>query len=111
MTSGRSDNEDIWEAADRANEPTVQFETITKRLRGSRLAVVPFAVREVEHAPISTNWMEPIVGSYLGVLLTQLPPTAFAPPWIMQNTLWVPRTMTILSLARPPLRRDDHFRC
>ena len=39
------------------------------------------------HWPISTNWMEPIVGSYLGVLLTQLPPTAFAPPWIMQNTL------------------------
>ena len=22
-----------------------------------------------------------------------------------------PRTMIILSLARPPLRRDDHFRC
>jgi NhaP-type Na+/H+ or K+/H+ antiporter len=22
-----------------------------------------------------------------------------------------PRTMTILSLARPPLRRDDHFHC
>ncbi len=32
--------------------------------------------------PISTNWMGRIVGRYLGVLLTQLPPTAFAPPWI-----------------------------
>ena len=31
--------------------------------------------------------MEPISGSYLGVLLTQLSPTAFPPPWMMQNTL------------------------
>jgi hypothetical protein len=34
-----------------------------------------------------TNWMGRIVGSYLGVLLTQLPQTAFAPPWITRNTL------------------------
>jgi len=25
--------------------------------------------------------------------------------------IWAPRTMTILSLARPPLRRDDYFHC
>jgi hypothetical protein len=32
------------------------------------------------------------------------------PPYELFD-LWEPRTMTILSLARLPLRRDGHFHC
>jgi hypothetical protein len=42
----------------------------------------------VSYWPISTKWMERIVGSYPGVLLTQLSSTAFALLWIMQNALY-----------------------